>query len=81
MIVARQDRRQTMISEFEEEKHGDGGSINSSSQPLPEKDGRNSEEEEEESEDQKALIDLYGSRIKVIRWAFENDEILRKQQS
>ncbi len=30
------------------------------------------------SEEDQALIDLYGPKIKVVKWMFQNDEVVQK---
>jgi hypothetical protein len=58
-------------------------SPNSSSQPLPEKGPVNPQTEDEEgvlSEENQELIALYGNRIRVIRWCFENDGVVKNKK-
>ena len=66
---------------IEEEKDE---SPNSSSQPLPEKDPLNPQTEDEEgvvlSEQIQELIDLYGNSIRVIRWCFENNSVVKNKK-
>ncbi len=66
---------------IEEEKDD---SHNSSSQPLPEKDHPLGPQTEDEdgvlSEENQELIALYGNRIRVIRWCFENDGVVKNKK-
>jgi len=36
---------------------------------------------EEEMKEEQELIDLYGPKIKVVRWYFENNEAIKSQQN
>jgi hypothetical protein len=75
--------KRTKPGSLEEEKDD---SPNSSSQPLPEKGAAMTSQGEEDedggvlSEENQALIALYGNRIRVVRWCFENDSAVKRKK-